>query len=377
MSATLNLAKQLIEITSVTPEDGGCQDILAQRLKQLGFTIEHLPFGDVKNLWATSGDSSPILAFAGHTDVVPAGPLENWHTEPFKAIEQDGYLLGRGAADMKGSLAAMITAAERFLSSKHQLNGSLAFLITSDEEGHAVDGIRKVVEEFQRRGQHIEFCLVGEPSCSESLGDTLRIGRRGSLSGTLTVKGMGGHIAYWQRADNPIHKVLPALHKLTTTTWDSGDSPFPPTSFQISNIHGGVGANNVIPETVSVEFNLRYSTELVAKEIEQQVESILDEFGLEYQLNWHLSGEPFLTEGGKLIEQATAAITEITGIEPEHSTGGGTSDGRFIAKLGTQVVEFGPCNGTIHKPNEMVSIDDLEKLSTVYERIMRAMLWFA
>ena len=374
MSATLDLAKQLIEIASVTPEDGGCQDILAQRLEQLGFTIEHLPFGDVKNLWATLGEASPTLAFAGHTDVVPAGPLEDWDTEPFNAVEQGGFLLGRGAADMKGSLAAMITAAERFLSSAPKLNGSLAFLITSDEEGRAVDGIRKVVEEFRRRDQHIEFCVVGEPSCSEKLGDTLRIGRRGSLSGTLIVKGIGGHIAYWQRADNPIHKALPALHKLATTTWDSGGSPFPPTSFQISNIHGGVGANNVIPETVSIEFNLRYSTELVAGEIEQRVESILNEFDVEYELDWHLSGEPFLTEEGKLIEHAAAAIKEITGIDPELSTGGGTSDGRFIAKLGTQVVEFGPRSGTIHKPNEMVSIDELEKLSTVYERIMQSML---
>ena len=374
MSATLELAKQLIEIASVTPEDGGCQDVLAQRLEGLGFSIELLPFGDVKNLWARLGDEGPLLTFAGHTDVVPAGPLSEWESEPFQAIESDGFLYGRGSADMKGSLAAMITATERFLHSKPTLKGSLAFLITSDEEGRAVDGTRKVVELFKERGQHIEYCVVGEPSCHEVLGDTLRIGRRGSLSGTLAIKGIGGHIAYWQRADNPIHKAFPALHELVTATWDSGDTPFPPTSFQISNIHGGVGANNVIPETLMVEFNLRYSTELDSDEIEKRVENILKDHNIDFDLEWHLSGEPFLTENGVLIEHTSAAIAEITGTQPEHSTGGGTSDGRFIAKLGTQVVEFGPCNATIHKPNERVKIQDLEKLSAVYQRIMESML---
>ncbi|MCG8413684.1 MAG: succinyl-diaminopimelate desuccinylase, partial [Pseudomonadales bacterium] len=288
--------------------------------------------------------------------------------------EQDGFLHGRGSADMKGSLAAMITATERFLASSPVLNGRLCFLITSDEEGRAVHGIRKVVEVFQERGEVIDYCLVGEPSCSDKLGDTLRIGRRGSLSGTLTVKGVGGHIAYWQRADNPIHKALPALHKLTTEQWDSGESAFPPTSFQISNVHAGVGANNVIPETMMVEFNLRYSTELIAEEIQRRVESILSAEGVEFDLDWHLSGEPFLTEEPELIDQMQAAIQAVTGMNPENSTGGGTSDGRFIAKLGTQVVEFGPCNGTIHKPNECVSMADLEQLSEVYERVLHGML---
>ncbi len=374
MSATLDLTKQLIEIPSVTPVDGGCQDVLAQRLEKLGFTIEHLPYGDVKNFWARLGDQSPVLAFAGHTDVVPAGPLTDWNTEPFQPTEKDGYLYGRGAADMKGSLAAMITAAERFLASQPTLTGSLAFLITSDEEGRAVDGTRKVIDHFLEIGRHIEYCVVGEPSCADSLGDTLRIGRRGSLSGTLTVKGIGGHIAYWQRADNPIHKALAPLHQLTSTAWDTGDSPFPPTSFQISNIHAGVGANNVIPETMLVEFNLRYSTELTADEIQARVEKTLDDSDLSYELDWHLSGEPFLTEGGKLISEATTAIADITSVQPEHSTGGGTSDGRFIAKLGTEVVEFGPCNESIHKPNEKVRIQDLEDISRVYEAIMHAML---
>ncbi len=374
MSATLELAKQLIALPSVTPEDGGCQHLLADRLQALGFSIERLPFGDVSNLWACLGEAGPSFCFAGHTDVVPAGPMSDWNTDPFVPTEQNGFLHGRGSADMKGSLAAMITATERFLASSPELNGRLCFLVTSDEEGRAVHGIRKVVEVFQERGETIDYCVVGEPSCSDKLGDTLRIGRRGSLSGTLTVKGVGGHIAYWQRADNPIHKALPALHKLTIEQWDSGESAFPPTSFQISNVHAGVGANNVIPDTMMVEFNLRYSTELTAEEIQQRVEAILSNEGIEFDLDWHLSGEPFLTEKPELIGQMQLAIQAVTGMTAENSTGGGTSDGRFIAKLGTQVVEFGPCNGTIHKPNECVSMADLEQLSEVYERVLHGML---
>lgn len=374
MSATLDLAKQLIALPSVTPEDGGCQHLLADRLQAMGFNIERLPFGDVSNLWAWLGESSPTFCFAGHTDVVPAGPLGDWHTDPFVPTELEGFLYGRGSADMKGSLAAMITATERYLATSPTLQGRLCFLITSDEEGRAVHGTRKVVEVFQERGEQIDFCVVGEPSCSDQLGDTLRIGRRGSLSGTLTVKGIGGHIAYWQRADNPIHKALPALHKLTIEQWDNGDSPFPPTSFQISNVHAGVGANNVIPETMMVEFNLRYSTELTADELQYRVEAILNNEGVDFDLDWHLSGEPFLTEEPELIEQMQSAIQSVTGRTAENSTGGGTSDGRFIAKLGTQVVEFGPCNGTIHKPNERVSMAELDQLSEVYERVLHGML---
>ncbi len=374
MSATLNLARELIALPSVTPNDNGCQSLLADRLHAKGFSLESLPFGDVSNLWAFLGESGPTLCFAGHTDVVPAGPLSDWVTDPFVPKEKNGFLYGRGSADMKGSLAAMIIAAERFVAKGIKPQGRLAFLITSDEEGRAVDGIRRVVELFLQRSEKIDYCVVGEPSCTEQLGDTLRIGRRGSLSGNLTVKGVGGHIAYWQRADNPIHKALPALRRLTTEQWDHGDSPFPPSSFQISNIHAGVGANNVIPETMTVEFNLRYSSLLTAKSIQKRVEAILTAEGVEFDLDWHLSGEPYLTKSTGLIEHAESAIMAVTGQQAERSTGGGTSDGRFIAKLGCEIVEFGPCNGSIHKPNERVSLIELEQLTEIYERIMTRLL---
>ena len=374
MSATLNLARQLIALHSVTPDDAGCQQLLADRLSAIGFTIESLPFGEVSNLWACLGDSGPTLCFAGHTDVVPAGPLSDWDTDPFVALEKDGFLYGRGSADMKGSLAAMVIAAERLVARTAELRGRLAFLITSDEEGRAADGIRQVVKLFLQRKECIDYCVVGEPSCSERLGDTLRIGRRGSLSGTLTVRGTGGHIAYWQRANNPIHKALPALQRLVTERWDSGTSPFPPTSFQISNIHAGVGANNVIPNTMAVEFNLRYSSLITAEELQMRVEAMLREEGVEYDLDWHLSGKPYLTEKTDLIRHAETAIKAVTGLKAERSTGGGTSDGRFIAELGSEIVEFGPCNATIHKPNERVGLGELEQLTDVYARMMSSLL---
>lgn len=369
MSDTLELAQQLIAIDSVTPRDKGCQDILASRLEALGFTIERLPYGDVENLWAHKGDSGPLLVFAGHTDVVPPGPVSEWESDPFQPSIRGEYLFGRGSADMKGSLAAMITAAERFFAS-HSLNGRLGFLITSDEEGQAINGTRKVVETFQQRGLHIDYCVVGEPSSTAQLGDTVKIGRRGSLSCKLIVKGIKGHVAYPHLALNPIHEALPVLAEVAALTWDQGNSAFPPSSFQISNIHAGVGANNVIPETLEVDFNLRYSTEISADEIRRRIEGLLQKSGIKYECLWHLSGEPFLTSARNLIDVVSQCTEDVTGLRPQLSTAGGTSDGRFIAPTGTEVVELGPCNATIHKIDECVRIEDLEKLSRIYEAIM-------
>ena len=369
MPDTLELAQQLIAIYSVTPLDKGCQDILASRLQALGFAIERLPFGDVENLWAHKGHSGPLLAFAGHTDVVPPGPASEWQSMPFQPTIRGDYLYGRGSADMKGSLAAMITAAERF-SAGHELKGRLGFLITSDEEGQAINGTRKVIENFQERGLHIDYCVVGEPSSTTQLGDTVKIGRRGSLSCKLIVRGIKGHVAYPHLARNPIHDALPVLAELSALTWDEGNEAFPPSTFQISNIHGGVGANNVIPETVEVDFNLRYSTELSADGIKSRIEEVLQRSGIKYKTEWYLSGEPFLTSTGRLIEVVTECIENETGLNTELSTAGGTSDGRFIAPTGTEVVELGPCNATIHKIDECVRIEDLEKLSRIYEGIM-------
>lgn len=369
MSDTLELAKQLIAIDSVTPRDKGCQDILATRLEALGFTIERLPYGDVENLWAHKGTGGPLLVFAGHTDVVPPGPVSEWESDPFQPSIRGEYLYGRGSADMKGSLAAMITAAERFATG-NDLNGRLGFLITSDEEGQAINGTRKVVETFQQRGLHIDYCVVGEPSSTEQLGDTVKIGRRGSLSCKLIVKGIKGHVAYPHLALNPIHEALPVLTEIAALTWDAGNSAFPPSSFQISNIHAGVGANNVIPETLEVDFNLRYSTEISADEIKTRIEGVLQKSGIKYECQWHLSGEPFLTSPGNLIDVVSQCTEEVTGLSPQLSTAGGTSDGRFIAPTGTEVVELGPCNATIHKIDERVRIEDLEKLSRIYEAIM-------
>ena len=373
-SPTLALAKQLIERVSVTPDDGSCQQLMAERLNKLGFHCEHLRFGDVDNLWAVFGSEGPLFAFAGHTDVVPAGPEDQWHTPPFKATVKDGVLYGRGAADMKGSLAAMITATEAFLKDNPNPRGRIAFLITSDEEGVAVNGTVKVMAHLQKAGTTIDYCLVGEPSSDKQLGDRIRVGRRGSLSGYLTVNGIQGHVAYPEIARNPIHQALPALQQLAATVWDEGNAFFPPTSFQIANINAGTGATNVIPGTCTLQFNFRYCTEQTADGLKQQVEAILKEHQLDYSLRWDLSGEPFLTGKGKLLEATCAAIRNVADIETEQSTGGGTSDGRFIAPTGTEVIELGPVNATIHKLNECVRVQELEDLSGMYRKVMEGLL---
>ncbi len=373
-SPTLALAKQLIERNSVTPDDGGCQQLMAERLGALGFRCEHLRFGDVDNLWAVFGHDGPLFAFAGHTDVVPAGPADQWHTPPFQATVKDGVLYGRGAADMKGSLAAMVTATEAFLKDNPNPKGRIAFLITSDEEGIAVNGTVKVMEHLQKAGTAIDYCLVGEPSSDKVLGDRIRVGRRGSLTGNLTVKGIQGHVAYPEIASNPIHRVLPALQQLAATPWDSGNAFFPPTSFQIANIRAGTGASNVIPGECFVQFNFRYCTEQTADGLKAKVEAILKQHGVDYALRWDLSGEPFLTGKGKLLEATCSAIRAVAGIDTEQSTGGGTSDGRFIAPTGTEVVELGPVNATIHKLNECVRVQELEDLGLMYRKVLERVL---
>ena len=369
MSATLDLAKQLIQRASISPEDIDCQQILAQRLIKLGFKIESLPFGKVSNLWAELGKEGPLFVFAGHTDVVPAGPIEEWSFDPFSPTEHEDFLYGRGSADMKSSLAAMIVATENYLAS-NKPNFRIGFLITSDEEGHAINGTRKVMETFNSQNRNIDYCIVGEPSSSKRLGDTIKIGRRGSLSCKLKVQGIKGHVAYPELASNPIHSALPALAKLTAAAWDAGNENFPPTSFQISNIHAGVGANNVIPDSMEIDFNLRYSTELDAETIKQRVEMILAEDGFDYQTQWHLSGEPFLTKESQLIDAVKRSVEEVIGIKPALSTAGGTSDGRFISPAGAQVVELGPCNATIHKIDERIRISDIELLTETYTKIL-------
>ncbi len=374
MTPTLELAMELIRRRSVTPEDAGCQQVLAERLDKLGFRIEHLRFGEVDNLWARYGTDGPLFAFAGHTDVVPPGPEQQWQSPPFEPVLRNGVLFGRGAADMKGSIAAMMTACERFLASHEHPGGSLAFLITSDEEGPAIDGTVKMIEHLEERSEKIDWCLVGEPSCTDRLGDTIKNGRRGSLGGRLLVKGVQGHIAYPHLANNPIHAALPALAELTITRWDQGNHFFPPTSFQISNIRGGTGATNVIPGELEVLFNFRFSTEVTSAELQHRVASILDSHELDHHLEWTLSGQPFLTPAGELVEAARSAVRKITGLDPDLSTSGGTSDGRFIAPTGAQVVELGPLNTTIHKINEAVSIESLEQLSSIYEEILNYLL---
>ncbi|MDE0480231.1 MAG: succinyl-diaminopimelate desuccinylase [Gammaproteobacteria bacterium] len=371
MSATFELAADLIRLPSVTPEDASCQELLRARLEALGFACETMQFGEVTNLWATLGDSGPLLVFAGHTDVVPPGPLRQWHSDPFKPEVRDGKLYGRGAADMKGAVAAMVTAAEDFLADnilKHQLG----YLITSDEEGPAVDGTARVMDELQRRGEKIDYCLVGEPSCVERLGDTVKIGRRGSINGLLTVKGLQGHVAYPQLSVNPIHEALPALTRLIEEEWDRGNASFPPTCLQISNINAGAGADNVIPGTLEAQFNLRYSPEIDADRIRERVAQLLDSAGFEYEIDWHESGRPFLTESREFADRVAACIEQELGVVPERSTSGGTSDGRFIAPTGTQVVEFGPCNESIHRVNENVALDELDALAGVYRRIIES-----
>jgi succinyl-diaminopimelate desuccinylase len=374
MTNLLELTKQLIARPSVTPDDQGCQALIAEHLQGLGFEIEHLRFGDVDNLWARRGTGAPLFVFAGHTDVVPPGPVDQWFHDPFKPTVVERTLYGRGAVDMKSSLAAMICACEKFIADNADHDGSIAFLITSDEEGPAVDGTVKVVELLQQRNEKIDWCLVGEPSSTKTVGDVVKNGRRGSLSGTLKIIGTQGHIAYPQLADNPIHRFAPALHDLVIEQWDSGNEFFPPTSFQVSNINAGTGANNVIPATLDALFNLRFSTEITQDEIRQRIEQILDAHKLEYELQWALSGNPFLTPKGALIDATRAAIKKVRGIDTELSTSGGTSDGRFIAPTGAQVIELGPVNASIHKINENIDIDELEQLAGIYREILTQLL---
>jgi succinyl-diaminopimelate desuccinylase len=374
LSPTLQLASDLISRQSVTPEDAGCQQLMIERLEAIGFHIERLRFDDVDNFWAVHGDQGPILCFAGHTDVVPTGPAEQWQHPPFDPVIADGILYGRGAADMKGSLAAMVTACEDFLSQHPDHSGRIAFLITSDEEGIAINGTVKVMEWLQEQELSIDWCIVGEPSSSDKVGDVIKNGRRGSLGCELTVKGVQGHVAYPQLAANPIHLAAPALTELSTTEWDKGNEFFPATSFQISNINGGTGATNVIPGELKVVFNLRFSTELTEQDIRQRAEAILDKHELNYDINWQLSGQPFLTSEGNLIDATVAAIKETTGLNTELSTSGGTSDGRFIAPTGSELVELGPVNATIHKVDECVRADDLDKLSIIYKNILKKLL---
>lgn len=373
-SPTLELTLDLLRRASVTPDDAGCQALLMARLAPLGFSGESLRFGQVDNLWARRGKDEPVLAFAGHTDVVPAGPEHHWRHPPFEPTVVDGMLYGRGAADMKGSLAAFITACERFVGKHPDHRGSIALLLTSDEEGPARDGTRRVVEKLEERGEKIDWCLIGEPSSSEELGDTIKNGRRGSLHGHLRVHGVQGHVAYPQLADNPIHRAAPALADLADETWDRGNDFFPATSFQITNIHGGTGTSNVIPGELEVFFNFRYCTEVTAEILEERVDAILERHGLRYDLDWSLSGRPFLTDQGALVDAAVAAIASVTGRKTELSTSGGTSDGRFIAPTGAQVVELGPVNATIHKIDECVRVADLDSLSRIYEQILVKLL---
>ena len=373
-SDTLALAKDLISRRSVTPEDAGCQELMITRLAASGFTIERLRFDDVDNFWARRGDSAPLYAFAGHTDVVPTGPEDKWQHPPFEPTIKGGMLYGRGAADMKGSLAAMLTACERFVTAHPDHSGSIGFLITSDEEGPSINGTVKVVEHLEARGEKMDGCLVGEPSSTDVAGDVIKNGRRGSLGCVLTVHGVQGHVAYPHLADNPIHAVAPALAELSAESWDNGNEFFPATSFQVSNINGGTGATNVIPGEVQIVFNFRYSTETTHEELQQRAEKILDKHKVKYTANWNLSGLPFLTPSGALVDAACVAVKAVQGIDTELSTAGGTSDGRFIAPTGAQVVELGPVNATIHKIDECVAAEDLDKLSSMYEKILEELL---
>ncbi|MDC0664195.1 succinyl-diaminopimelate desuccinylase [Marinobacter sp. SS21] len=372
-SPTIELAIDLIQRPSVTPDDAGCQELMMSRLAPLGFNGESLRFGDTDNLWARKGSDGPVLAFAGHTDVVPTGPEKNWTIAPFDGVVKDGYLHGRGAADMKGSLAAFVTACERFVDRHPKHRGSIALLITSDEEGPAKDGTVKVVETLEARNEKIDWCLIGEPSSTEQLGDIIKNGRRGSLHGYLTVHGVQGHVAYPHLAENPVHTASPALTALANEHWDSGNEFFPPTTFQITKIESGTGSN-MIPGELLVHFNFRYCTENTAESLAERVSQILDQHNLRYDLEWNLSGRPFLTDRGALVTATQNAIRQVTGRETELSTSGGTSDGRFIAPTGAQVVELGPLNATIHKVNECVSVADLEALSEIYEQILMELL---
>ena len=376
MSDVLELARDLIRRRSVTPEDAGCLPLIGERLERVGFHVEHLRYGEVDNLWVTHGAAGPTLAFLGHTDVVPSGPEAAWQSPPFEPTIRDGRLYGRGAADMKGSVAAMVVALEQFVAAHPEHRGRLGLLLTSDEEGPTnLDGVRRVVEHFRGRGERIDWCVVGEPSSKETLGDLIRVGRRGSLSGTLVVRGVQGHVAYPEKAFNPIHAFAPALAELAAERWDEGNADFPPTSFQVSNLNAGTGANNVIPGELVALINFRYCTASRADDLRARTEAILHRHGLDFALDWNLSGEPFLTPpGGVLRETVVAVCRELCGIDPEQSTGGGTSDGRFIAPMGAEVVELGPVNATIHKVDECVTVAELEKLPALYRAVCERLL---
>ncbi|MDW7535361.1 MAG: succinyl-diaminopimelate desuccinylase [Candidatus Nitrotoga sp.] len=366
MSKTLELAKQLISRRSLTPLDEGCLTLIGKRLEPLGFKLEMSRYENVDNLWARRGHTGPLVCFAGHTDVVPTGPLDQWHSDPFTPSVRDGMLYGRGAADMKGSLAAFVTSIEQFVTAHPEHTGSIALLLTSDEEGVAINGTVRVVDALRERGEKMDYCIVGEPTSSNKTGDTIKNGRRGSLSGKLVVKGVQGHIAYPSLAKNPIHLAAPAIAELAAVTWDDGNAYFPPTTWQISNIHGGTGASNVIPGTLDLEFNFRFSTASTVDELKKKTHAILDRHQLSYDLAWSLSGKPYLTPRGDLVEAVSSAIKKVTGLDTELSTNGGTSDGRFIADICPQVIEFGPLNETIHKLNECVPVADLDTLSDIY-----------
>ena len=374
MSKTLEYAKELIRRPSVTPDDEGCQDWMIEKLEALGFACETLWFGEVRNLWARRGNAGPLLVFAGHTDVVPTGDTSAWRCDPFQPTVEDGLLHGRGAADMKGSIAAMLVAVEEFLAAHPDHGGSIGFLITADEEGPAVNGTVKVVDTLQARGEHIDYCLVGEPSSTDTVGDTIKNGRRGSLGARLTVKGVQGHVAYPHLARNPVHDAASALAELAAAEWDQGNDFFPATSFQISNINAGTGATNVIPGVCEVLFNFRFSTELTEADLRQRTAAVLERHGLDYELQWVLSGQPFLTDRGALVDATVAAIKAETGLDTQLSTAGGTSDGRFIAPTGAQVVELGPVNATIHKVDEHTSVAELNVLTGIYRRLLENLL---
>jgi succinyl-diaminopimelate desuccinylase len=374
VSPTIALAQDLMGRASVTPEDKGCQELMIARLEAIDFTVERMRFGEVDNFWARRGTEKPVLAFAGHTDVVPSGPVDQWHTPPFEPTIKDGFLYGRGAADMKGSLASWIVALEEFIALHPDHRGSLALLITSDEEGPFVDGTTRVIDTLEARGEKMDWCIVGEPSSTNTLGDVIKNGRRGSLTANITAKGIQGHVAYPHLVINPIHKVAPALTELVSTQWDDGNEFFPPTSFQIANINGGTGASNVVPGHVEVMCNFRYSTELTADDLTAKVETILDNHKVDYDIQWTYNGLPFLTGSGSLVDACRDAIKATTGTDTQLSTAGGTSDGRFIAPTGAQVVELGPCNGTIHQLNECVKVSDLEQLTQVYVGVLTRLM---
>jgi len=375
VSAIVELLSELIRRRSVTPDDAGCQRVVADRLQRAGFQVEQLHYGDVDNLWATHGSGNPVFVFLGHTDVVPSGPETEWTTPPFDPAIRDGLLYGRGAADMKAGVAAMTLALESFATEHPRHPGTVALLLTSDEEGPSnLHGVRRVVEEFRRRGQRIDWCVVGEPSSAQRLGDVVRVGRRGSLSGALVVKGVQGHVAYPDKVRNPIHLAAPALAELASTRWDEGNAEFPPTSFQISNIRAGTGALNVVPGALEVQFNFRFCTASSAQSLRERTEAILRRHGLDVDLRWDLSGEPFLTRAGPLRDAVTATVENVCGITPKADTGGGTSDARFIAPMGAEVVEVGAVNATIHKVNECVALSDLEKLPLLYRRIVERLM---